>query len=336
MSNTAKITWNDAMGRWEAAFNGQILASRRDFVGGTEYLRRAVEGGFNLKAKRLNVTKVEIVEPKIDQSGFVTVGFDDADGDDQITREHEVFPINERFAIMEDYVDMVAHYQLASTIVTGEGGLGKSYTVMKTLTGNGLRDVSSMEVGERFLAGRGYVVVKGYSTPKGLFRTLYENRNKIVVFDDTDSILRDSNAVNILKASLDSYDTRIVTWNAESSFGGDDDLPRSFEFTGGVIFISNLPKYKIPQAIRSRAMCADVSMTRSEVVERMRVIVESDEFMPDFDHEHKVEALEFVAENANNPLINELNLRSLVNVVKARAAKPDTWKRMALYSMING
>ena len=331
MSNTAKITWNDAMGRWEAAFNGQILASRRDFVGGTEYLRRAVEGGFNLKAKRLNVTKVEIVEPVMSNNSQDSDFVDD--GDDQTTREHEVFPINERFAIMEDYVDMVSHRQLASTIVTGEGGLGKSFTVMRTLSKNGLRDVSSMEPDDS--SERGFIVVKGFSTAKGMFRTLYENRNRIVIFDDADSVLRDVNAVNILKAACDSYDKRVVTWNAESSFGGDDDLPKSFEFKGGVIFISNMPKHKIPQALRSRAMCADVSMTRSEVIDRMRVIVESDEFMPEFILEHKMDALEFIAENAFNPAITELNLRSLVNVVKARAAKPDTWKRMGLYSMIN-
>ena len=38
---------------------------------------------------------------------------------------------------------------------------------------------------------------------------------------------------------------------------------------------------------------------------------------------------------AYNPLVNELNLRSLVNVIKARAAKPESWKRVGLYSMAN-
>jgi hypothetical protein len=154
------------------------------------------------------------------------------------------------------------------------------------------------------------------------------------VFDDCDNVLKDPNAVNILKSALDSYDERMVTWNAEG-WGSDDDLPKTFEFTGGVIFISNLSKHKVPQAIRSRAMCADVSMTRAEVVERMRVIAESPEFLPEFDDEIKADALEFVAENANNPMITSLNLRSLVNVCKARAAKPDTWKRLGLYSIVN-
>lgn len=244
------------------------------------------------------------------------------------------FPINERFQIMEDYTDMVGKRELASALVTGEGGLGKSFTVMKALKASGAKDISSMEIGARLDGQSGYVVVKGYSSAKGLFRTLYENRNQIIVFDDCDSVLKDPNAVNILKSALDSYDVRMVSWNTEG-WGGDDDLPKTFEFTGGVIFISNLPKHKVPQAIRSRAMCADVSMTREEVVERMRMIVDSAEFMPEYEDEHKREALEFVAENANNPMVPTLNLRSLVNVVKARAAKPDHWRRLGLYSMAN-
>jgi hypothetical protein len=82
-------------------------------------------------------------------------------------------------------------------------------------------------------------------------------------------------------------------------------------------------------------MCADVSMSRDEVIERMQVIIESDEFMPNFSMEHKREALQFVSDHRDDPLIAELNLRSLVNAVKAREAKPDSWERLALYSMAN-
>jgi len=326
MSKTCQGKYNEKLERWEAIFQGKVLASNRDRVGGPEYLRRVIEVlGTSVKAKNLGVTKIEFVDEVVDESGEVI---------ETQTVEKE-FPINERFAIMEDYVDMVARRQLASALVTGEGGLGKTHTVMKAIREAGLEDISKLEVGAAFAGARGYVVVKGYSTPKGLYRTLYENLNQIVIFDDCDNVLKDPTAVNILKAALDSYDERIVTWNSEGGWGGDDDLPKRFEFTGGVIFISNMPKTKIPQAIRSRAMCADVGMTRAEVVERMRAIVAAPEFMPEFEMSHKLEALDFVAEHAYNPMIQELNLRSLVNVIKARESKPETWRRMGLYSMAN-
>lgn len=331
--------WNAGENRWEAVFNGRVLASSIDRLAGPEYLKHVIEvAKTSKKAQNFGVTKIDFIGDgpfgPIGEANTSTGEAGEAQPAAEVQTVEKEFPINERFEIMEDYVDMVAKRELASTLVTGEGGLGKSYTVMKSLKLSGLEDITKMEIGARFDGQKGYIVVKGYSTPKGLYRTLYENRKQIIIFDDCDNVLRDPTAVNILKAALDSYDQRIVTWNAEG-WGSDEDLPKSFEFEGGVIFISNLPKSKIPQAIRSRAMCADVSMTRQEVIERMRVIVDSEEFMPDFEKSHKLEALEYVAENAYNPMVAELNLRSLVNVIKARASKPDSWKRLGLYSMAN-
>lgn len=326
---TCQGRYNQAAQRWEAVFEGKVIASNRDRVGGREYLRHVIEiAKTSVKARNLGITKIEFSDMIVSEDGVMVEV-----GEDTTSIEKE-FSINERFAIMADYVEMVATGHLASALITGEGGLGKSFTALKTLQATGLKCIDKMEIGDRMTGDRGYTVIKGYSTPKGLFRSLYENRNQIILFDDCDSILKDQNAVNVLKAALDSYDVRMVTWNSES-FGSNDDLPRSFEFTGGVIFISNMPKTKVPQAIRSRAVTADVGMTRAEVVERMQVIVESGEFMPDYDQAFKREALEFVAENAYNPLVQELNLRSLVNVVKTRAAKPESWQRIGLYSMAN-
>lgn len=328
MSKTCQGRYNENAERWEAVYQGKVLATNRDRVGGADYLRKVIEGGLSVKAKNANVTKIEFQDEILDETGAVVVGAESQ------TVEKE-FSINERFKIMEDYVDMVAKRELASTLVTGEGGLCKTFTVMKSLRDSGLQDVAKMEIGARLDGYRGYVVVKGYSTPKGLYRTLYENRNQVIVFDDCDNVLKDPTAVNLLKAALDSYDERVITWNSEGFSNNDDDLPKRFNFEGGVIFISNMPKHKIPQAIRSRAMCADVGMTRSEIIERMRVIVQADEFMPEYEMTAKMEAVEFVAENAYNPMIQELNLRSLVNVIKARTSKPESWQRLGLYSMAN-
>ena len=43
----------------------------------------------------------------------------------------------------------------------------------------------------------------------------------------------------------------------------------------------------------------------------------------------------FIAANSTRPEVKEINLRTLINVTKARTAKPDHWKRLALYAMIN-
>jgi DNA polymerase III delta prime subunit len=110
----------------------------------------------------------------------------------------------------------------------------------------------------------------------------------------------------------------------------DDDLPKSFIYTGRIIFISNLPESKIDQAIRSRSAVIDVSMTTDEVVDRMGVMIEEDEFLPEFEKNIKVDALEFIAKMKNK--MREINLRTLITVCKVRAADEDgTLAEMAEY-----
>lgn len=322
MSKTALLSYNEKSGKWEASYGGQVFLKSAS----KDYVVDKIVNQISNKAKALGVTSVEEIGTPKAVTAAKTVDPD------------LVFSINERFQILEDFVDMVASGTIPSAIITGQGGLGKSHTVFAALKRAGKFNIDDAEIGARFdegLSAKSYVVVKGFSTAKGLFRTLWENRDRLVVFDDCDSVLKDPVAANLLKAALDSYDKRVITWNAEASFGGDDELPKSFIFTGGVIFISNLPMYKIPQAIISRSMPADVSMTRSEIVQRMRTIVKSDDFLRGYSDEHKSDALEFIAANAHRPEVKEINLRTLINVTKARATKPEHWKRLALYAMIN-
>ena len=55
------------------------------------------------------------------------------------------FSINERFGFVTDMVTMLANGAQASVVVTGPGGLGKSYTVAKSLDANGFTDISTLE-----------------------------------------------------------------------------------------------------------------------------------------------------------------------------------------------
>jgi hypothetical protein len=241
----------------------------------------------------------------------------------------EKFHINQRFDFLKKTVKMVAKGIQASAVISGSGGLGKSYSVRKALLEAGLEDLSIAvaQEGARINRSRSFVVVKGYSTAKGLFRTLYENNDGVVIFDDCDSVLKDPVALNLLKSALDSYDTRVISWNADMR---DEDLPRSFLFTGRVIFISNMTEDRIDQAIRSRSAVIDVTMDSKEIVDRMAVMIEDEEFMPQFDLEHKKDALVFISEKKEK--MKEINLRTLITVAKVRASDEDgTWQQMATY-----
>jgi hypothetical protein len=241
------------------------------------------------------------------------------------------FTINQRFGFLSDMIVMLAKGDQPSVVVTGPGGLGKSHTVTTTLRKAGLKDMSILddyEIGAQ-IPKNAFVVIKGYSTPKGLYRTLYENRNSIIVFDDCDSVLKDPVSLNILKGALDSYSKRIISWRADIK---DEDLPTSFEFKGRVVFISNMSSSQLDQAIISRSMSVDVTMTAAQKVERMRFLVKEKDFMPDFDLVAKNDALNLIAKLADG--VKELSLRTLIQVTKIRKSNPNNnWKELAEYAI---
>ena len=244
------------------------------------------------------------------------------------------FPINQRFEFMSKFVQMVLNGELVSTMITGSGGLGKTFTVLEELEKAGLEPVDvdlieELEEGDVANMTGDYIIVKGYATPKALYATLYENRNRLIIFDDCDSILRDPTALNILKGALDSYDTRRISWLSKGFF--DDGLPRSFEFKGQVIFISNLSPDKIDKAVKSRTILTDLSMTLDDKIERMRFILPN--ILPNIGMDVKEATMDYLEDHAEEAV--EFNLRTLMmaaRVVNSYGLKNDTmWKDAVKY-----
>lgn len=223
----------------------------------------------------------------------------------------ETFDINQRFGFLNDLTTMVVNGITPSLIVTGEGGLGKTHSVSKTIEANDLYDSE-------------YVFFKGYSTARGLYNTLYDNNGKLIVFDDCDSVLDDKVAVNILKSALDSYDKRTISWM--SKVGKNDEYPQHFDFTGRIIFISNKSKEKIDEAILTRSLTVDLTMTPDDKVARMKSILGN--ILPEYDMDVKQDALGFLKSVKDEV---SLNMRMLIMVAKMRLMYPDTWRSLASY-----
>ena len=229
------------------------------------------------------------------------------------------FTINQRFGFLEKFTNMVLDGETVSAIVTGEGGLGKSHTIMGALEKRGWQE------------GTQYVVVKGYATPKALYGTLWEHRDKTIIFDDCDSVLKDAVSLNLLKGALDSYDKRTISWLQKGFI--DDNLPNSFEFQGNIIFISNMSSDKLDPAVKSRSMTIDLSMTLNDKIERMNYILPS--VMPSYPMDMKQTALDFMAQHAD--IAKEFNMRTLQKIIKITHAYGDNpeWKDAAKYLITN-
>lgn len=294
-----KLYYDSAKGKWVATLDGKVIRRSQNKATCERKLREVTNGKVNFEAMAAEAEKRD-----------------------------QKFGINTRFEFVEKLVNMVCADIQPSAVITGEGGLGKTYTVTKTLENNGFQDVTDLA---DFQAGttlkrKTFISVKGYSTPKGLYRTLFENNKSIVVFDDCDSILKDPTATNLLKGALDSYGKRVISWNAETL---GDDLPRSFNFEGRVIFISNMSQDSIDQAIRSRSMLIDLEMTAGQKIQRMEHIAESEDFLPEYSRDVVQDALKLIKELKDKA--REISLRTLISVAKVRAANPKDYKDMAEY-----
>jgi hypothetical protein len=208
------------------------------------------------------------------------------------------------FDDLERYVKMVIDGIQPSLVLTGSPGVGKTYLVLSQLKEAGLKDEKD------------YVHVKGRSTAAGMYTTLYQNRDKIVVFDDCDSVFSTPDALNILKGALDSYGERKISWLTAKPLKADDNtnIPKSFIFDGGVIFISNLPQRKIDDAIKTRSFVLEVALTPEDMLKRMKDQLPN--IMKEVPLPIREEALDFIESISGKTDNLELNMRTLIKAVK--------------------
>jgi hypothetical protein len=168
-----------------------------------------------------------------------------------------------------------------------------------------------------------FMVIRGFSTPKALYETLFEFKDKILILDDADQVFRDPLGSNLLKAALDDKKVRVINWNTSRE---DADVPSRFTYTGKIIFISNLSIAQFPQAIISRSQKVDLTLN---VEEKIDIITEV------FKHVEKpakvkADVLAFVKKHAKKA--NDLNIRSAMNLFPLIEDFGSDWERIAEYS----
>jgi len=225
------------------------------------------------------------------------------------TRHHEIC-INDRFKYIEKFTSMVAKGVSPSLLLTGQAGVGKTFTVTDVLKKSGL------------VQNEDFVIVKGHSSPMGLYKTLYYNMDKIIIFDDCDNIWSDKTSINLLKAALDSYETRTINWNSMATERMD--IPSEFEFTGSIIFISNMDAERLDAAVVSRTITANLRMTNLEILDRIEAIMEKLEAK--IDMSIKKEVIDYIREI--NGYFNNLSIRTFIQATRIRVGNVDGWKDM--------
>lgn len=225
-----------------------------------------------------------------------------------------------------------------SIYLAGRGGTGKTQNVEDELHAAGKTD------------GDGFFKVTGSASTAGIYRILFQHRKEILLFDDSDGAFLDVDSRNLFKAASDTKKIRKISWQKGGKSyvdpddydweneGDQDELPRSFEFTGKIIGISNLQLNKLDPdgALRTRGYIINVDPTNEEIYNFLGKICMKIPLDVDWKLDQK--AREEVIDILRSRKIPEktANIRSFVRSLNTRAGveksggNTEEWKKFVL------
>lgn len=247
------------------------------------------------------------------------------------------------FDDVDAYVDMVLKGTQPSLIVCGGPGIGKTYGITKRIKDSGLKEIEPMQFGEDTtmddLKAMGidptsesdgdWVHIKGATTAFTMYLNLFKYKNKLIVFDDCDSVFANKDGVNILKGALDSSEKRTISWGSKALLGKNALAPPRFNYEGKIIFISNLSLASLPGALRSRSFVVDINLRSVDVIKRIQSILPNIGKELGLTDEAKKRALTFLAERIKSGDTDlEISIRALINFAKIAQSGVPQWKRL--------
>lgn len=274
-----------------------------------------------------SLTHFELIDQKQGEQATV-VAQEPERTDDEVAAD-----LRETFEILGEMTAAVAQGVVKGLVVSGPAGIGKSHTVNTTLD-------ETLGVSARLqgLEPR-YEIISGHISPIILYTALYRMADKgsVLVLDDCD-VLEDMDALGILKAVLDTKKVRRVHWGTASQVLEKEGVPTSFEFHGGVIFLTN-EKLDRPrsaklaphfEAIVSRVHYVDVKIdSMREKILHIRNVVENTPMLEDYDLSKAQvrEVMNWLLENLSK--LNGMDLRTVLKAAALRSAMPTNWQAVA-------
>lgn len=269
---------------------------------------------------------VQMDEPEYPTEENIEVPLEGDFGNER--EEDTIARIQERFDVLDEMVTAAADGVIRSIIVEGSPGAGKSYTVENTL-----------HMCKAFKGGDEHTFIRGNISPIGLYKKLYDYREdgQVIVFDDCDSVFFEPVSLAILKAALDTSPRRVISWNTNSLDLENNGVPKSFEFRGSVIFITNMDfeatksKQLKPHfdALISRSHYLNLTIkTRRDKFLRIKSLIKNGTMREDLglNEEKCDQILDFMKENIGN--LRELSLRTTVKIADIVKMKPNEWRRI--------
>jgi len=268
----------------------------------TKFLEEVVDfinGDFELKesVKDVEYSPMEDVESQIDEIENIDI---------------DIFE-----AIKYNTLQVAFNRKTTSFILSGLSGMGKTHDVLKTL------DEVRMP----------YQYFKGNSTPAGLYELLFLYRKELVVLDDMDDALSSKDTADMLKSVLDTGEKRVLDRRIKGYFDAvgltDEEieakykktgkLPNRFEFTGSIIFITNLTEENFDPNVYTRTISLDVRLEKEELLKRIEEVLPH--MLKNIPMDKKRETLKLMLELLDIYVEKSpLNLRTLYHCLNFRSS----------------
>jgi hypothetical protein len=215
--------------------------------------------------------------------------------------QHHLGQLERKLQLVRDRTASVASGYILGLYLYGEGGVGKSHTVLQALQHHKAH----------------YILTNSRMTGRGLFNILESSPDAIHVLEDMEQLTRDRGAQGVLRSALWGQRRegdrgpmeREVTW---ITFRGE----HRFIFTGGIIMTGNRPLPDLPEldALRTRMVVLHLQPSGPELQAKMRQIA-----LRGYEHDGKqlrpeecAEVCEYVIARSLS-LNRQLDLRMLIH-----------------------
>lgn len=219
--------------------------------------------------------------------------------------------IDKYFKDMMDFVKMVSSKDsdIHSLFLIGAPAVGKTYNTIRALANSGID----------------FKYIAGNISPMSCYMLLYENKDDVIIFDDTIGLTRNKQSMSVLLQALWSPEgDRYVSWNSTS---GKLTIPNRFKFNGKIIFMLNeVPKGVDFEVLMSRCMCYEVDLKYGEVLNLMYEIAKLEH--KQLKMKERVNIVDYIGENSTEAT-KDFNLRLQKKIESIYIYDKREWKRLA-------